>query len=375
LQPYIIFLMKKNLLIILVASFSCLFGSAQTKNEVTVLYLLPFHLNESANYSSIKSSAEIYQLKQFEMMGFWFGAKMALQEYENSNKKINIIVRDAVTDLGALTKILEDSVLMLRVNIIIGPFYGSLFPVAAEFAKQHNIVIINPFSTRFDFVENNPHVYKLIPSFSSRPKTITEVFLSQPNEYNIILWNDSTATPELQAYKNYFKENHIPFKEINTLTIFQNTKKKNLIIAFFEQPTRVIHCVHTLINNDAEKNIVVVPEKWLSISELTEDFFNLPHLYYFVNYFVDENSSKIKQFQSEHIFNYEAPAELIAYSYQGYDITRYFIDLYFVDYNFNEVRFTPLSYQFQWEQILNGGFENSKARLIRVKDLGLEEVR
>jgi len=374
LHPNISFLMKKKLLIIVIALFSYIFGSAQSKNEITILYLLPFHLNESASFSSIKSSIEIHQVKQFEMMGFWLGAKMALQEYENSDNKISVIVRDVVTDVGALTKILEDPVLMSRVNIIIGPFYGSLFSTAAEFAKQHNIIIVNPFSTRFDFVENNPYVYKLIPSFSSRPKTITEVFLSQPNDYNIILWSDSTITPELQAYKNHFKERHIPFKEVNTLTISQNTKKTNLIIALFEQPTRVVHCVHTLINSDVEKNIVVVPEKWFSISELTEDFFNLPHLYYFTNYFIDENNSDVKQFQLKYIFNYEAPAELIAYSYQGYDITRYFIDLYFADYNFNAVHFTPLSYKFQWEQILNGGFENNKTRLIRVKDLELEEV-
>jgi hypothetical protein len=367
--------MKKNLLIFLIASFSYLLGSAQVQNEVTVLYLLPFHLNESIDDSSIKNSTEIHQKEQFEMMGFWLGAKMALQEYENSNKRINVIVRDVVTDVNILNKILSDSALMSRVNIMIGPFYGSLFPIAAEFAKKHNIVIVNPFSTRFDFVEHNPSVYKLVPPLLSRPKTIAKVFLSQPNEYNVILWGDSTVSIELQVYKNYFSAHNISYKEVNTLTLPHNPQKTNLIIAFFEQPTRVIHCVHSLINNDMENNVIVAPEKWLHISELTEDFFNLPHLYYFTNYFVDKNSNEVKQFQSDHILFYDAPAELGAYSYQGYDITRYFIDLHFVDYNFDEVTFAPLSYLFQWKQILNGGFENQKVRFIQIKDLRLEEVR
>jgi hypothetical protein len=93
--------MKKKLLVILIISFSCLFGSAQTENEVTILFLLPFHLNEYESYLSIKSSAEIHQVTQFEMMGFWLGVKLALQEYENSDKIINVLVRDAVTDLRA----------------------------------------------------------------------------------------------------------------------------------------------------------------------------------------------------------------------------------------------------------------------------------
>jgi len=367
--------MKKKLFIFIVL-LSCLFGNAQSKNEVTILYLLPFHLNESVNHSSFRNSTEINQVRQFEMMGFWLGTKMALQEYESTDKRINVIVRDAVRDVKALNGILEDTVLMENANIIIGPFYGSLFPMAAEFAKERNITIVNPFSSRFDFVVNNPYVYKLTPPFSSRPETIAEIFLSQPNEYNIILWVDSVMTPDLQAYKSYFKEHQIPFKEVRTLILPQNSTKKNLIIAFFDQPTRVIHSVHTLTNNDPEnnENIVVVPIKWLSIPELKEDFFKLPQLYFFTNYFIDENSSAVKQFQSDYIFNYEAPAELAAFSYQGYDITRYFIDLYFVDFNPDEVQFQPLSYKFQWRQILNGGFENIKTRFIQVKNLELEEV-
>jgi len=368
--------MKKKLFIFIVL-FSYLFGSVQSKNDVTILYLLPFHLNESVNYASFKSSAEINQAIPFEMMGFWLGAKMALQEYEYMDKTINVIVRDAVRDAKVLNKILKDTALMENINIIIGPFYGSLFPVAADFAKEHNIIIVNPFSTRFDFVENNPYVYKLTPPFATRPETIAKVFLSQPNEYNIILWVDSIPTPDMQAYKSYFKEHRIPFKEMHTLTLPENITNKNLIIALFDEPERVIYSVYMLTNNDPEsnvQNIVIVPAKWLSIPELKEDFFNLPQLYYFTNYFVGENSSAVKQFQSDYTFNYGAPAELAAYSYQGYDITRYFIDLYFIDSNTENVPFQPLSYKFQWRRIPNGGFENIKPRFIQVRNLELEEL-
>jgi hypothetical protein len=120
---------------------------------------------------------------------------------------------------------------------------------------------------------------------------------------------------------------------------------------------------------------LVVPEKWFSISELTEDFFKLSDLYFFTNYFVDENCSTVKQFQSDYFFYYEVPALLADYSYQGYDITHYFIELFFADFKPEDVKFTPLSYQFQWKQILDGGFENVKTRLIKVVDLELEEVK
>ena len=367
--------MKKNLLLILIVLISYQFCCAQTKNEVTVLYLLPFHLKGTPVRSTFKSSAEIYQVKQFEMMGFWLGAKMALQEYKNSTRKINVIVRDAITDVQDLNNILGDSVLMKPVNIIIGPFYGLLFPIAAEFAKSHQKVIVNPFSSRYDFVENNTYVYKLTPPFLSRAELIAEHFLSDSEEYDIILWGDTLATPERTAYQYYFKEHNIPYRESISLSLSKNKSTKNLIIPLFEQRERVIYAVHSLVSYNETNKIVIVPERWFSISELTEDFYTLPDLYYFANYFVDENSDEIKQFKSDFISNYGAPAELDSYSYQGYDVTRYFIDLFFADFNTNEVQFKPLSYQFQWQQILNGGFENVKTRLIQIKELELEEVK
>ena len=368
--------MKKKLFLIFFCSFFFLFANAQSEKEITILYLLPFHLqNNTEKITTFKNSTELHQIKQFEMMGFWLGAKMALQEYNNTDKKINVIVRDAVTDVVALRKILDDTLLTKQVNMIIGPFYGSLFLEASEFAKAHNILIVNPFSTRFDFVATNPNVYKLMPPFISRPEVIEKHFLNSSNEYNVILWCDSAQTPEKQAYKYYFENHSILFKELYSLNIPQNTKKKNLIIAFFDNPTRVIHAIHTLLNNDMKNNVLIVPETWFNISELTEDFYNFPHLYYFTNFFIDDKESDVQQFQSDYLLYYETPAELADYSYQGYDITRYFIDLYFADFKSNDIKFKPLSYKFQWDQILNGGFENTRIRFIQIKDFELEEVK
>jgi hypothetical protein len=371
--------MKKQQFIILFVLFSCLLSNAQPKSKITVLYLLPFHLKESFDYNlSLKNSEEINQIRQFEMIGFWLGAKMALTEYAHSNKKINVIVRDAVTDQKALNTILNDKDLMDPVELIIGPFYGSLFPIVAEFAKNNCITIVNPFSTRYDFVENNPYVYKIVPPFISRPKALVDTFLSNHEEYTITLCWDSTPTQELLAYRYYFNEHKIPFKETHILNVPQNSSKKNLIVALFDQPERVIHGVHTLINREDESEIIpnytlIVPEKWIYMSELTDDFFKLPNLYYFTNCFVNENNTVVKEFQYEYLNNYEAPATLKDYSYQGYDVTRYFIDLFFADFDFTKVTFTPLSYLFQWKQISEGGFENTKVRLINVHNLELFE--
>ncbi len=91
--------MKKGFLFILFSFCFLIFSFAQTPKEITVLYLLPLHLEESnIDVSKIESDFDIYEIPSFEMIGFWEGAKLALKTYEDSQNKINVIVRDVSTD-------------------------------------------------------------------------------------------------------------------------------------------------------------------------------------------------------------------------------------------------------------------------------------
>ena len=48
-------------------------------------------------------------------------------------------------------------------DLIIGPVFARSFSIAARFAAQNNIPIVNPLSRRSSIVENNSFVYKVYP--------------------------------------------------------------------------------------------------------------------------------------------------------------------------------------------------------------------
>lgn len=374
--------MKKTIIILLLSILSIQYTYSQSQKEVTILYLIPLHIDDTLiDVNTINSDLDIYYIPSFEMFGFWEGAKLALQSYENSDITLEVIVRDVTTDEKKLLKILNDEKLMKDVDLIIGPFYGSLFPIAAKYALKHNITIINPFSTRFDFVNNNKAVYKLIPPLSSRPESLHKNIISKHEEYSIFLWYDSKDSLELADYETYFKEAKIPYTLIKvkpetfSLNLTLSPTKHNIIVALFQNQTTVINQMR-LLNASQNKHeySLIFPEEWLYVSSLDEDFYSIPNIFYFSNYHIDVNDPIIKEYKSNYVATYQSPCQLERYSYQGYDITKYFIDLYLAGFDEKKVSFIPMSYKFKYKQWSKGGFENNRVRLIEIKEFDKIEV-
>lgn len=374
--------MKKGFLYLLFSFCFIFYSYAQSPKEITVLYLLPLHLEESnIDISKIESDFDIYEIPSFEMMGFWEGAKLALKTYEDSQNKVNIIVRDISTDEKKLMEVLNNAKLMKDVDLIIGPFYGSLFPTAAKYAAEHKITIINPFSSRTDFVRENPYVYKIVPPLSSRPESIKKQILTSFPNHQVVLWYDYDDTLELKEYELYFKENGIPYTLAKmgqgsfSLNLNLNVDKQNIIIALFNNQTHVINQMRLLSGIQNSYPITLIfPEEWLNISSLDDDFYSIKNLYYFTNCFVDLNLQMIKDFRIIYHETYQSPCQLDRYSFQGYDITKYFIDLFFAGNVEKSVVYSPMAYKFKFKQWTKGGYENDRVRLIQIQDFQKKEV-
>lgn len=374
--------MKKGFLIILISLFCNVLAFSQTQKEITVLYLIPLHLSDSyMDIAKIESDFDIYEIHSFEMIGFWEGAKLALKKYEDSKYQVNVIVRDINTDSTKLIELLANTKLMKDVDLIIGPFYGTLFPIAAQYALDHKITIINPFSSRTDFVENNPYVYKLLPPLTSRPETLNKQIISKFSQYQIVLWHDSRDTLELKAYENYFTHHQIPYTLAKvgqgsiTESLKLNLDKQNIIIALFNNQTHVINQMRLLSGVENTYPLTLIfPEEWLNISSLDDDFYSIKNLYYFTPCFVDLENQQNKDFKNQYIETFQSPCQLERYSYQGYDITKYFIDLFLSGNNDKTVLYNPMAYKFRFKQWSKGGFENDRVRLIQIQDFLKKEI-
>ncbi len=349
--------------------------------EKTVLYLLPFFGDEFNSFktTSIRSSASIDNEPVFSLVSFWEGAQMALDEYETSSRRINVVVKDITYDNEKLRRIMEDEELMSRVNLIIGPFFATQFEIAADYANRYHIPIVNPFTNKQNILENNEYVYKVQSSGETMAEMVKQRWIDAESASEILVWTErGVDIPALQSLERYFNDINVPFEFIldddkNNVKKRLRADKQQVIFPFFQYNTTVIANMRNLgIEKDFPNTVFVIPEEWIKIDALEVDYLNKLNVHFFSDYFVNEEDDATLVFISNFIERFNTPPDLNRFSFQGYDITKYFIELMFNDFDASRVQYNPVGMKFNFQKIENGGFENHGMFLLQLKDYKIQ---
>ena len=193
---------KKIVLCFLLALFAFSLSAQPTEERKTVLFLIPFYTHDYTGNASaaVQSSQDIYSVNSFLLMGFWAGAQIALEEYDEQNVPLNVIVKDVTEDEASLRAIMENERLMRDVDLIVGPFFSKTFLVAAEYAKRYGIPIVNPFTNRTDILTDNNYVYKVMPSLETKPISLIYAAENYPGYKIIYRWSDHSLLSPSRRY-------------------------------------------------------------------------------------------------------------------------------------------------------------------------------
>lgn len=363
--------MKRLIISLLCVFFALTNAFGQFEERFTILYLIPF---ESASYTTpyVKESEDMDNVMSYRLMGFWNGAQMALDEYNAENVPLNVIVRDISNNESKLRRILEDESLMKEVDLIIGPFFSKPFAIAAQYAKQYGIPIVNPFTSRQDVMADNEFVYKLIPSPEARPAMIA-FMAQQSGSFPIILYGDSTSNNrDLNIYRSYFDQNKVPYVLYpNASTVVSNLKngKHQIVVAFYDNPAQNLIISRSLLYSEKTDNLTfVVPESWMKSKTYDIEYYSKLNLHFFSDYYIDFSSEKIKTYVFDYTQKYGVPPSLENFAFQGYDITRFFVEFLRGGKDIDRVKVSPIAFPLSFDKSPNGGYENVNVQFLEVKD-------
>lgn len=374
--------MKKFFLIILFFTFSQ-FTFSQGVIQKNILYLIPFYTDriEEVDLSLIENDDQLDSQLPFQLAGFWNGAKIALQEFKNDSIHVNVIVKDVTDNVGKLRNIMEDKDFMATIDLIIGPFYSDMFFVAAGYAKKYEIPIVNPFSSRRDILTDNEFVYKAMPPFSVEPQLFYDIVIADDRDANIILWSDNEQGAIMKEYEEILKQQEItPIKlhfdaDISNFVSALKPYRQNIVILSSNSTAKIINNFRTLyVMEDMPDFILLIPEKWISDIYSELEIFNAMDAYYFSNYHVDYQSEKVLYFMSEYVEYYSAPPTLEHFTFQSYDITRYFLQALVHNFDHDKIKIKPLAMDLQFAKTPSGGFENQKKRLLKIENYEVLEI-
>lgn len=366
--------MKKalSLCLLLLVAFSL---SAQPSGErKTVLFLIPFYSQDyNGNaVANVQSSQDIHTVNSFLLMGFWAGAQIALEEYDNMNVPLNVIVKDVTENEAQLRSIMENESLMHKVDLIIGPFFSKTFMIAAEYAKQYQIPIVNPFTNRTDILEGNEFVYKVIPSLEAKPASLSFVAEQYP-DHKIILYRDTTIkNREQMVYLDYFKSHQIPYKEVFNQSALLNEivpGKKNIILIYSHNAAKMLMVSRDLLyKSNPEDLLLVVPETWMQSKTYDVEYYSKLNLHFFSNFYVDERDQQTQVFIDKYKKHFKTIPTLEDFSFQGYDITRFFVEMILNNGDIDRVKVDALAYPMSFDKTPNGGYENVNVQFLEIKD-------
>ena len=350
-------------------------AAQNSPTEKTILFLIPFYTNQYNENAlvNIDASESINTVNSFQLMGFWAGAQVALDEYDKKGTPLKVIVRDVSNSESQLRAIMENHTLMSKVDLIVGPFFTKLFNIAANYARQYKIPIVNPFTNRTDILQNNQYVFKPVSSMESRAAMVAYLSDKHKNS-NIILYSDSLAkNKEYQAYANYFNAKHIPYKVVNPANpLIANLKKDKynvvVVINQNDEAKMLMIARDLLYNADLQNLLLIVPESWMDSKTFDIDYYSKLNLHYFSDYYIDPSSEQTMLFVHKYVEKFSAPPTINNFAYQGYDLVRFFVEYILNGNDLDRVKVVPVAQSYGFDKTESGGYENVNVQLLEVKD-------
>ena len=131
---------------------------------------------------------------------FYEGLKLGVERLAMDSIEINLLAFDTKRSQRVTTSLLQSKTLQDSIDLIIGPVFTGPVLAVSQFAKKHQINMVNPLSSNSRIIENNPFAFLYYPSNEAlaikAADYALENFIAHPNA--AIFYGDS-PTDRLRA--------------------------------------------------------------------------------------------------------------------------------------------------------------------------------
>lgn len=296
----------------------------------TIGIVLPIN---SSNIASINSN----------YMDFYSGALLAAKDCKESDFDIKINLYDQ-NDFNSISDIAENNGFSEN-DILIGPVKKNDIIQLLPYSIDNNIPLISPMDQTAEiFIDESDSFIQVPISNKYQTKNLVDVLAE---EYK----NDEVANIIVIYEKNGSETNLV--NEVISAIEERGVSYKSISYSILEG-RGITTSINSLMRGNGEKNIVIVPStkeafvsdvvrnlalcynnekvislygfpKWKNFENIDIDLFHKLNLHLSLPYFVDYASKTVKDF----LMTYRAlfKTEPSPYSFQGYDITKYFLSV------------------------------------------------
>jgi len=364
-----------------------------------IALLLPFYFSEldsgelpGNDESNVQEGPEF--IKPFTFIQFYEGFMLAVDSLKKLGLNAEVFVFNIEDDISKTKELIRKPELK-QMDLIIGPAYSSSFTIVSNFAKEHHIHIVNPFTTRSEIIYNNPYVFKLTPTldqelfqlvqYLNQKHSRSQIFIAKHNPYR-----DEVDFNLLRSYLNKDLDSRpAPLTDLYHEIIYSrdsvytflhkaSVDHENVVITFSDDKVFILDFMRKLneLRDTFPITVIGIPE-WKKIEFLELEHLNNLNAQILSDTYIDYNSRWVKQFISKFRQSYQT--EPLDYAYRGFDIAWYFLSaLMKFGPHFNDCilyydqRLLQLSLNL--EKIPDGGYENQHWYMLRLRNYKYKSI-
>ncbi len=262
------------------SSFNYQVRDRQSRDKIYITVMMPLHLEKINEISTSKFDIEQrgekkleFDIEQrgkkelekeskiFEFIYFYEGILMALDELQARGHNVVLNVVDLTSNAEADVEAAFRDHNVANSDFIIALLVKKPFQKVAELALQHQVFVVNPFSSRDEILKNNPYVIKYMPSVAGTVKGILDVVERDHKGAHLLLVhsNNKSANSDEKSYFAEFQQQLSQRKGItySVLDWAANSKliptlkqhNKNVIVSIYDQDkNRNMPYISTLLN-------------------------------------------------------------------------------------------------------------------------------
>ena len=160
--------------------------------------------------------------EQIRMVEYYEGFLMAVDSLKGRGVSVDLYAYDSGQTIASVNRILNKPE-MKQMDIIFGPAHTEQVKPMADFAKQHNIRLVVPFTSKSDEIFNNPFVYQINTSQSYLYSEVYEHYLRKFPNANVVFLDAETGHNDkddfIKGLKEELKNKQITFKELKGAAI------------------------------------------------------------------------------------------------------------------------------------------------------------
>jgi LysM repeat protein len=360
----------------------CREGEPRLKKSYNIALMLPLFLDEAATMDVINGSGdEDTYFRPLQFVEFYEGFRMALDSLEKEGISATVYVYDVVRDTLALKKTLQQDE-WKHMDLVIAMVFARSFRIVSDFAKEHEIPVVNPITERNQVIAGNPWVIKVRPGADSQAAELTDYLVDSFPDRNIIVARTASCRDAADRFMDTLEERglHPQAGDGYTGTVkLLSHDHENVVVIFSDDKVVSLDFVTKLneIRSDYPLTLIGMP-RWDRI----DDYFEADYLvnlkaHILCASFVDYSDSTVNRFVRSFQQTYFTDPDPLAFL--GYDMAGYFIRGLF-KYGDNLIncltgyRANGLQTEFHFQSTPSNGYENQRWIIYRYGDYRKKKV-